>query len=324
MGRMVDGKWLTDDALFDAKAAKFERAETTFRNWITADGSAGPTGEGGFAAESGRYHLYVAHACPWAHRTMIYRVLKDLSDHISIDFVHPIMRDDGWTFSADAPGTTGDTLFGQAFLREIYARADPGFSGRVTVPVLWDKARGVIVSNESADIIRMFGAAFDGVTGNSLDLYPPDLRGEIDRINERVYRTLNNGVYRAGFAGAQQAYDEAVGEVFETLAWLDGILAERRYLAGEHITEADWRLAPTLFRFDAVYHTHFKCTVARVGDYAHLWGYARELYQWPGIAATFDLGNTAAHYYLSHERINPSGIVPALPALDWMEPHGRG
>ena len=323
MGRMVDGKWLTDDALLQAQAAEFRRAETTFRNWITPDGAPGPTGEGGFAAESGRYHLYVAHACPWAHRTLIFRTLKGLEAHISADFVHPFMGEDGWTFATDAPGLTGDTLFGHKFLRQVYAEAKADFTGRVTVPILWDKAQGVIVSNESAEIIRMFGTAFDAITGDDQDFYPKDLREEIDEVNDRVYHGLNNGVYRTGFAGSQRAYDAAVADVFETLAWLEARLSGQRYLLGGQVTEADWRLLPTLLRFDAVYHTHFKCSVARVADYPNLWAYARELFQWPGIAQTYHADNTRAHYYGSHLSLNPRGIVAAPPPADWHAPHGR-
>ena len=324
MGRMVDGDWVSDDALLSGKAARFERAETQFRNWVTPDGQAGASGGGGFPAQSGRYHLYVAHACPWAHRALIFRALKGLEDAISVDFVHPIMAQDGWTFDTDAPGATGDRLFGSRYLRDIYRRADAAFSGRVTVPVLWDKERQTIVSNESAEIIRMLNSAFVGVAGNDLDFSPDGLRGEIDAVNARIYHGLNNGVYRAGFAGTQAAHLEAAAEVFETLDWLESRLSKQRYLVGDQATEADWRLAPTLFRFDAVYHVHFKCAAARVVDYPNLWAYARELYQWPGVAQTFDLANTMSHYYGSHDTINPRKLVPMAPRADWLEPHGRG
>ena len=323
MGRLLDGRWLTDDALLRGDAKRFKRVEASFRNWITPDGAPGPSGEGGFAAEAGRYHLYVAHACPWAHRTLIFRALKGLEDVISVDFVDPFMGEDGWTFSDDAPGTTGDSLFGFEFLREIYLKADPAITTRVTVPVLWDKEREMIVSNESAEIIRMFNSAFDGVTGDSRDFYPEALRGEIDAVNARTYEGLNNGVYRAGFAGGQEAHLEAAREVFDTLDWLEDRLSRQRYAAGNMVTEADWRLAPTLFRFDAVYHIHFKCSAARIVDYPNLWAYARELWQWPGVAKTFDLRNTMDHYYGSHESVNPKRLVPLPPRVDWMEPHRR-
>ena len=321
---MVDGTWVTEALISADGTGRFQRAETTLRNWITADGAAGPSGTGGYAAESGRYHLYVAAACPWAHRTLIFRALKGLVPHISVDIVHPDMLDDGWTFATDADLATGDTLHGAAYLREVYARAVPDFSGRVTVPILWDKATDTIVSNESAEIIRMFNSAFDGVTGDTQDFCPSDLREEIEAVNTRLYRSLNNGVYRAGFAQSQAAYDEASAEIFATLKWMEDRLGRQRYLAGDRVTEADWRAAPTLFRFDAVYHTHFKATEARIIDYPNLWAYARELYQWPGIAETFHLATTMRHYYASHLSINPKGIVPRAPDIDWSLPHGRG
>ncbi len=324
MGRMVEGKWITDDAAVTDKSGAFDRKPVTFRNWITADGSAGPSGRSGFKAESGRYHLYVAGACPWAHRTRIFRTLKGLEDHISLDVIHPDMMEDGWTFATDVPGTTGDTLFGLDFLREVYLKADPKFTGRITVPVLWDKATGQIVSNESSEIIRMFNSAFDGITGNREDYWPQDLHTPIEEANERIYNTLNNGVYRCGFAKSQEAYDIAVGELFGTLDWLEDTLSRARYLVGARQTEADWRLFPTLYRFDAVYHTHFKCNKRRLVDYPNLFAYARELYQVPGISETIDHDQITRHYYFSHRSINPYGIIPIGPDTDWSAPHNRG
>jgi putative glutathione S-transferase len=253
----------------------------------------------------------------------MFRALKDLTDHVSVSVVHPDMLSDGWTFSTDFEGATGDTLFGLPFLRDVYLKADPQISGRVTVPVLWDKQRETIVSNESAEIIRMFNSAFEGITGNRLDFWPDDLRGEIEAVNDRVYKTLNNGVYRTGFATTQKAYDEAVSELFDTLDWLEGRLGANRYLMGDRITEADWRLVSTLFRFDLVYHTHFKCNRNFIREMPNLWGYARELYQWPGIAETVSFEHIVRHYHVSHESINPHRIVPINPDLDWNAPHGR-
>jgi putative glutathione S-transferase len=323
MGRLENGEWVAKrDAVTDAEG-RFQRGTTSFRNWVTGDGSAGPSGDGGFRAESGRYHLYVSYACPWAHRALIFRVIKGLEDHIDVSVVHPLMLDDGWTFDSSFAGATGDRLFGSRFLREVYLKADPAASGRVTVPVLWDKARGTIVSNESAEIIRMFNSAFDGITGNRDDYFPKPLRGEVEAVNDRVYAGLNNGVYRTGFATKQAAYDEAAAEVFETLDWLEERLARQRYVAGARITEADWRLVVTLFRFDAVYHGHFKCNRRRIVDYPNLWAYARELYQFPGVARTVHLDHITAHYHRSHRGINPHGIVPIGPDPDWSAPHGR-
>jgi putative glutathione S-transferase len=324
MGQLIDGRW--DTAWYDTarSGGRFERTTTRYRNWITPDGSPGPSGTGGFPTEAGRYHLYVSLACPWAHRTLIFRALKGLTDLISVDVVHPDMGDDGWTFATDHPGTTGDRLHGAAFLRDIYTRADPRASGRVTVPVLWDKARRTIVSNESSEIIRMFNGAFDGLTGNTDDYWPEPLRDRIEAINDRVYSGLNNGVYRAGFATTQPAYDEAVAQVFDTLDWLDDLLSRQRFVAGDRVTEADWRLFPTLVRFDAVYHGHFKCNRARLVDYPTLWAYARHLYQWPGVAATVEVDHITRHYHRSHTSINPHRIVPVGPRVDWTAPHNRG
>jgi putative glutathione S-transferase len=323
MGFLRDGAWADDSAGPVASDGRFHRDETRYRNWITADGGPGPSGRGGFRAESGRYHLYVSLACPWAHRTLIFRALKGLAPHVSVDVVHPLMLGDGWTFDADFPGATGDRLFGSRFLREIYLRADPEASGRVTVPVLWDRETATIVSNESAEIIRMFNGAFDAITGDTQDFWPEDLRPEIEAVNARVYDGLNNGVYRAGFASTQAAYEEAAEEVFATLDWLEARLGERRWLLGDRMTEADWRLAPTLFRFDTVYHGHFKCNRRRIVDYPRLWDYARALYQHPGVAETVNFEHIATHYYASHRRLNPSGVVPLGPDLDWRAPHRR-
>ncbi len=324
MGLLVDGVW-HDQGYDTAKTGgKFVRSTSAFRDWVTQDGSPGPSGEGGFKAESGRYHLYVALACPWAHRTLIFRKLKKLEPHIDVSVVHPDMLSDGWTFQDDFPGATSDTLMGKPFLRDVYLEADPKCSGRVTVPVLWDKERGTIVSNESAEIIRMFNTAFDGITGNTDDYWPAQLRLAIEPVNERIYDTLNNGVYKSGFATAQQAYEDAVLPLFETLDWLETRLASRRYLMGNKLTEADWRLFTTLVRFDPVYFGHFKCNIRRLCDYPNLWGYTRDLYQVDGVAETVDFAHIKRHYHYSHESINPHRIVPVGPDLDFSAPHGRG
>ncbi len=323
MGQLIEGIWTTGAKELSPTDGRFVRSTTKFRNWITADGSAGPSGGDGFRAERGRYHLYVSYACPWAHRTLIFRRIKDLVDLISVSVVHPDMLDDGWSFSTDFGGATGDTLYDSVFLRDIYLKADSRVSGRVSVPVLWDKARETIVSNESSEIIRMFNSAFNHLTGNADDLCPADLRDEIDDVNARIYDTVNNGVYKSGFARSQLAYDEAVTALFESLDWLERRLAARRYLVGDRVTEADWRLVTTLFRFDPVYHTHFKCNRRRLIDYPNLWAYARELYQWHGIAETVRFDHIVRHYYYSHESINPHRIIPINPVIDWREPHGR-
>lgn len=324
MGLLVDGQW--QDKWYDTASTggEFVRTDAGFRNWITADGAPGPSGEGGFAAESGRYHLYVSLACPWAHRTLIFRAIKGLGDHIGVSVVHPEMLAEGWEFRRDFAGATGDELYGLDYLRELYLKAAPGMSGRVTVPLLWDRARETIVSNESAEIIRMLNSAFDGITGNSDDYWPMPLRDSIETVNARVYDTLNNGVYKAGFATSQAAYDAAIRPLFDTLDWLEARLGRSRYLMGDALTEADWRLFTTLIRFDAVYHTHFKCNRARIVDYPNLRGYMRELYQWPGVRQTVDLDHITHHYYASHRTINPHGIVPIGPHPDFDAPHGRG
>ncbi len=323
MGQLIDGKW--DTAWYDTKSTggKFKRTTAGFRNWITPDGEPGSSGTGGFPAESGRYHLYVSYACPWAHRTLIFRALKGLEDHITVSVVHPDMLDDGWTFETDFAGATGDELFGKPFLRDIYTQAQPDVSGRVTVPILWDKKTGQIVSNESSEIIRMLNSAFNDLTGNDTDYYPEDLREQIDAINARVYDEVNNGVYKSGFATTQEAYDEAVVTLFDALDWLESILSENRYLTGDRLTEADWRLFTTLVRFDLVYHLHFKCNRKRIIDYPNLWGYTRELYQVLGVANTVHFDHIVRHYHYSHDTINPNRIIPINPVLDWDAPHGR-
>ena len=326
MGKLVDGVW--HDVWYDTKSTRghFERAASQFRNWITPDGAPGPTGEGGFAAEAGRYHLYVSLACPWAHRTLIFRKLKKLEDLIPVSVVDPVMLSNGWEFKGPGEGVDGgtvDPLFGAETLWQVYLKADPHYSGRVTVPVLWDRKENRMVSNESAEIIRMFNSAFDGITGSRDDYYPASLRAEIDALNETIYDTVNNGVYKAGFATTQEAYEKNVWTLFETLDALEERLAGRRYLTGDSITEADWRLFTTLVRFDAVYVGHFKCNIRRIADYPNLSGYLRDLYQVPGVADTVNLGHIKTHYYRSHLTIKPTGIVPAGPALDFAAPHGR-
>ena len=303
MGLLVDGVWT--DQWYDTKSTggAFKRQDAGFRNWITPEGAPGPTGQGGFAAESGRYHLYVSFACPWAHRTLIFRKLKGLEPHIDVSVVHPLMLDKGWTLADDYPGTTGDPLFGKDFMHQIYTQAQPGVTTRVTVPVLWDKKTGTIVSNESSEIIRMFNSAFDGLTGNTLDFYPADLRDRIDDVNAPIYDHVNNGVYKSGFATTQQAYDGAVHALFDQLDQLEDRLSRSRYLLGDRITEADWRLFPTLVRFDPVYVLHFKCNIRRIVDYPNLWAYTRELYQWPGVAETVNMDHIRYHYHASHETI---------------------
>jgi glutathionyl-hydroquinone reductase len=324
MGMLVDGQW--HDVWYDTKATKgrFVRSEAQFRNWVTPDGNPGPAGKGGFRAERDRYHLYVSFACPWAHRTLIYRKLKGLETLIPISAVNTYMGKDGWTFDP-GPGVIPDSVNGVARLYELYTLADPTYSGRATIPVLWDKHERTIVSNESSDIIRMFNSAFDRVGANAdVDFYPQALRKEIDEINALVYPNINNGVYRTGFATTQEAYEEGFNALFAALDELERRLATRRYLTGDRITEADWRLFTTLMRFDAVYYGHFKCNKRRLVDYSNLWGFARDLYQIPGVAETVRIGYIKMHYYGSHANINPTGIVPAGPDIDFMAPHGRG
>ena len=319
MGMLVHGEW--QDEWYDTKSTggQFVRPDTRFRNWVTVDGSPGPTGEGGFKAEAGRYHLYVSLACPWAHRTLIFRKLKKLTEAVSVSVVHPHMLEQGWEFTAEWP----DDLFGSRRLFEIYLKVDPDYSGRVTVPVLWDKQRQTIVSNESADIIRMLNSAFDAFGDAELDFYPEALREEIDALNAVVYRTVNNGVYRAGFATSQQAYEDAFRALFQTLDELDARLDEQRFLLGDPLTEADWRLFTTLVRFDAVYFGHFKCNRRRIADYPNLSGYLRDLFQIPGVKETVNFDHIKQHYYYSHASINPTRIVPLGPLLILDAPHDR-
>jgi putative glutathione S-transferase len=319
MGRLVDGKWSTD--WYDTKASggRFVRAQSGFRNWITPDGSPGPSGEGGFRAEAGRYHLYVSYACPWAHRTLIFRALKDLDNLISVSVTDAKMPDEtGWSFTGTS-GSTGDTLNHFDYLWQVYALADPHYTGRVTVPVLWDKQRKTIVNNESAEIIRMLNSAFNDLTGNSADFYPAPLREKIDALNARIYDTVNNGVYKAGFATTQEAYEEAFAALFESLDWLESILGETPYLAGEEITEADWRLFTTLVRFDAVYVGHFKCNKRRIADYPNLSHYLKALYEVPGVKETVHIDHIKTHYYWSHVTINPTRIIPVGPELAFLK-----
>ncbi len=323
MGLLVDGVW--QDRWYDTKSTggSFKRQESTFRNWVTKDGAPGPSGTGGFKADSGRYHLYVSYACPWAHRTLIFRVLKGLEEHISVSAVHPDMLQEGWTFKKDDKGASGDALFNSTFARDLYIRADPKFTGRVTVPILWDKESDTIVSNESAEIIRMFNSAFDGITGNSDDFWPEDMRDAIAPVNDRIYDTVNNGVYKSGFATSQAAYDAAVVPLFETLDWIEDRLGSKRYLMGDVLTEADWRLFTTLVRFDSVYHLHFKCNRRRIIDYPNIWAYTRELYQMPGVSGTVNFDHIVRHYHYSHDSINPHRIIPINPVLDFNAPHER-
>jgi len=321
MGLVVDGKWQVDEAyLVDGKGA-FVRPQSKFRSWITADGAPGPSGAGGFRAEPGRYHLYVAGVCPWAHRTRIFHVLKSLAGVVGLSLASSKRTDHGWEFEPGNPALE-DPLFGARYVYELYTRADPAYTGRATVPVLWDKQTSTIVSNESSEIIRMFNSAFDAVTGNRADFYPSHLRAEIDALNERIYAKLNNGVYRAGNSKSQEAYEEGARGVFETLDWLEARLAGRRYLCGEALTEADWRLFPTLVRFDVAYYHVMKCNLRRLSEYPNLHAYARELYQMRGIAETVDLEAIKLGYWSNRER-NPTGIVPLGPHVDFTAPHGR-
>ncbi|MCF7202623.1 glutathione S-transferase family protein [Pseudomonas oligotrophica] len=319
MGLLIDGKW--HDRWYESRDGRFEREQARRRGWITPDGRPGADGRV-FAAEPGRYHLYVSLACPWAHRTLIVRQLKSLQPLIEVSVVSWLMRENGWTFD-HATGSTGDPLDGFDYLYQRYLLDDPRYSGRVTVPLLWDRQQRCIVNNESAEILRIFNSAFDHLTGSTLDLYPEPLRGEIDALNARIYPAVNNGVYRAGFATTQDAYEEAFDELFRELDWLDRRLARQRYLTGQYLTEADIRLFTTLIRFDAVYHGHFKCNLRRIVDYPALSGWLRELYQWPGIAETTDFDHIKGHYYASHRQINANGIVPKGPALELQRPHGR-
>jgi putative glutathione S-transferase len=321
MGLLVEGRW-HDQWYESSKDGAFQREQAKRRNWVTADGRPGPSGEGGFKAEAGRYHLYVSLACPWAHRTLIVRKLKGLESLIDVSVVSWLMRENGWTFDKQT-GSSGDPLDGHTFMYQRYLADTPDYTGRVTVPVLWDKKLQRIVSNESSEIIRMFNSAFDHLTGNHLDLYPEPLRPAINELNDRIYPAVNNGVYRAGFATSQGAYEEAFDEVFAELDALEKLLGEKRYLAGEYLTEADVRLFTTLIRFDAVYHGHFKCNLRRIADYPNLSNWLREMYQLPGVADTVDFVHIKHHYYASHATINPTGVVPKGPEQDFSGEHDR-
>ena len=322
MGLLVDGVW--HDKWYDTKksAGKFQREDAQLRNWVTADGSAGPTGKAGFKAEVNRYHLYVSLACPWAHRTLIFRTLKGLESIISVSVVSPDMLNHGWSFD-QANHSTGDQLFGFDYMHQVYTKNNPTYSGRVTVPVLWDKHTNQIVSNESSEIIRMLNSAFDGITGNGLDFYPESNREQIDQANDFVYHTINNGVYKSGFATTQQAYDEAYEALFDALDKVDGILGEQHFIAGDVMTEADWRLFTTLIRFDAVYYGHFKCNKRLLEQYRHIPHYLRQLNQVKGIAETVDFYHIKRHYYFSHTMINPTQVVPNGPVVDYSTEHNR-
>lgn len=315
MGQLINGEWQTEALLAKNSNGKFKRQDSSFRNWLSDD----PHAE--FPAEAGRYHLYVSYACPWAHRTLIYRALKGLEDMITVSVVHWYMGDYGWQFAPEH-GLVDD-LHGHDFMHQVYAAAKPDYTGRVTVPVLWDKKTNRIVSNESAEIIRMFNTAFDGVGATDGDFYPEHLREEIDAVNERVYHDVNNGVYKSGFATSQDAYEDAVTTLFETLDWLEDRLGKQRFLVGDQITEADWRLFPTLLRFDPVYHGHFKCNRKMLHEYPNLWNYTKSLYQHPGVKGTVHMDHIKKHYYQSHGSVNPSGVVPIGPDLDLDSPHDR-
>lgn len=323
MGKLIEGKW--HDIWYETKESggTFVRQDSEYRHWITKDGSPGPSGEGGFAPDKGRYHLYVSLACPWAHRTLLFRELKGLESFISVSVVNAYMGAEGWTFR-EGEGVVPDPIHKSEFLYEVYLKSDPTYTGRVTVPILWDKKRGQIVNNESSEIIRMFNSAFDDVGARAGDYYPEPLQSQIDEVNDRVYTTLNNGVYRCGFATTQAAYESAFDELFATMDWLEETLSKQRYLVGSEITEADWRLFTTLVRFDSVYVGHFKTNKKRVVDYPNLWAYTRELFQWPGVAATVDIPHIKQHYYGSHATINPTQVVPKGPAIDFAQPHQRG
>lgn len=316
MGVLIDGRWHPQDDVLTDAGGRFQRTSARVRHWITTDGAPGPSGEGGFKAEAARYHLYVARACPWAHRTTLFREIKGLQALIGLSVTHWLMRENGWTFDP-GPGVIPDDVNGARYLHQLYSRSEPDYTGRVSVPVLWDRHRARIVSTESADIIRMFNSAFDRLGARAGDYYPEPLRAEIDALNERIFETLNIGVYKAGFASSQDAYDEAVAPVFETLDWLEAKLRGASYLCGERLTEADWRLFPTLLRFDPVYHGHFKCNLRRLVDYPALSSYARRLYAHPGVRETVDFAHIKRHYYESHRHINPTGIVPAGPIALW-------
>jgi putative glutathione S-transferase len=320
-GHFVDGVWQTGFHDTKATGGRFKRGQTAFHSWVTPDGSPGPSGAGGFPAERGRYHLYVSLACPWAHRTVVFRKLKKLEDVIGMSTVEPVMGDRGWQFGPDGGD---DTVNGTKTLGEIYLLTDPRYTGRSSVPLLWDMQTRTIVNNESSEIIRIFNSAFDALTNERTDYYPAELRGEIDAINQIVFANINNGVYRTGFASTQEAYEEAFRDVFAALDRIEELLSRQRYLVGDRITEADWRLFTTILRFDAVYYSHFKCNLRRIADYPNVSNYLRELYQVPGVAETVSMDHIKRHYYASMLFINPTGIVPLGPVLDFEAPHDRG
>lgn len=323
MGQLVNGVW--QDVWYDTKSSNghFKRTSPQFRHWITANGRAGPSGDAGFKAEPGRYHLYVSLACPWAHRTLLMRKLKGLEQIISVSVVHPLMLENGWTFATDFEAATGDSLFGFDYLYQVYLKAVPDYSGRVTVPVLWDKQKNTIVSNESAEIIRMFNTAFDHLGAKPTDYYPEALHNQINGLNEWIYQDVNNGVYKAGFSTQQDVYSAEVANVFQALDKLELILSGQRYLTGNQLTEADLRLWTTLVRFDPVYVTHFKCDYQRISDYPNLYGFLRDIYQHPGVADTVNFPHIRHHYYCSHKTINPTGIISIGPKQDLNTPHDR-
>ena len=320
MGLLVNGAWQED--ISRTKEGRFIRPAPIFRNFVTRDGSPSPSGEGGFAAEAGRYHLYISLACPWAHRTLIFRALKKLESAVSVSITEPLYGKTGWEFGTARSGTS-DTVNGKTTLAEIYLLADPRYTGRVSVPVLWDRKRRTIVNNESSEIIRMLNSAFDAFTDERTDYYPAQLRGEIDAVNDMIYTNINNGVYRAGFATSQEAYEEAAYGIFDTLDKIEERMSRRRFLTGRHLTEADWRLFTTLVRFDTVYYSHFKCNLRRIADYPNLWNYTRDLYQVPGVAETVSIDHIKRHYYGSQRQVNPTGIVPIGPQIDFTAPHDR-
>ena len=320
MGLLLNGAWQED--ISRTKEGRFIRPAPIFRNFVTRDGSPGPSGEGGFAAEAGRYHLYISLACPWAHRTLIFRALKKLESAVSVSITEPLYGKTGWEFGTARSGTS-DTVNGKTTLAEIYLLADPRYTGRVSVPVLWDKKRRTIVNNESSEIIRMLNSAFDAFTDERTDYYPAQLRGEIDAVNDVIYTNINNGVYRAGFATSQEAYEEAAYGIFDTLDKIEERMSRQRFLTGRHLTEADWRLFTTLVRFDTVYYGHFKCNLRRIADYPNLWNYTRDLYQVPGVAETVSIDHIKRHYYGSQHQVNPTGIVPIGPQIDFTAPHDR-
>ncbi|MDK2594135.1 glutathione S-transferase family protein [Pseudoalteromonas obscura] len=322
MGLLVNGQW--HDKWYDTKSSngEFKREAAQLRNWITPDGEPGLSGEGGFMAQKGRYHLYVSLACPWAHRTLIFRTIKGLEEYIDVSIVSPDMLENGWTFDK-AASSTGDALYDSEFMHQLYSKNKADYTGRVTVPVLWDKYQQRIVSNESSEIIRMFNDAFNHLTGNALDFYPQHLRNSIDEINAFIYENINNGVYRTGFATSQEAYEQAFGQLFNALDKVEHLLSENQYLVGDTLTEADWRLFTTLIRFDAVYVGHFKCNKRTIESYPNLSNYIRALFQYSGVAKTVDFYHIKRHYYFSHTMINPTQVVPQGPDIDYSTRHNR-